>query len=175
MGKIWGSVVFPGLGHLLSGRYAKGVVIAVMFGITVEVLLASMVWPEALEGLEPEFMGLAMIIWGYGVLSHWWLLSRGGKYEAAGDAEQIMLAGIQAMLREDLKGAEEAFRTVLRLNDRDVEGWLYLARTCQLEGKEAQARKFYRVVKRLDRAGKWAWELDMFSGASVATLSDATH
>ena len=85
-----------------------------------------------------------------------------------------MLAGIKAMLADDLKTAEEAFRTLLRLDDRDLEGWLYLARTCQLRGQEARARKFYRVVRRLDRRRKWAWELGILSPAGRSGHADIT-
>ena len=176
MGKIWGSVVFPGLGHLLSRRYLQGALLALLFSLTVQMLLVSLIWPDPFPMSEPwSFLaGLVMCIWGYGVLSHWWLLRRTAGPENADQAEQVMLAGIKAMLRNDLEEAEDAFRRVLRRDDRDVEGWLYLARTCQLQGQESRARKFYRVVKRLDRTKKWAWELETLSGGEVGSGSAIT-
>ena len=171
MGKIWGSVIFPGLGHLLSGRYVKGVVLGVLFSVSLEAVLLSVIWPEAFGETWPVFGGLAIVIWGYGVLSHCWLLKR---REKAGQAEQVLLGGIKAMVGGDLGAAEEAFRTVLRLDDRDVEGWLYLARTCQLQGQERRARKFYRVVRRLDREKKWAWEVEGLLGGGDGSGSVVT-
>ena len=174
MGKIVGSVIFPGLGHLLSGRYLKGAVLAVLFSITAEVLLLSLIWPQAFGESWPVFGALAVVIWGYAVLSHWSLLRRSRRNRKAGQADQVLLAGIKAMLRGDLGSADEAFRTVLRLDDRDVEGWLYLARTCQLRGQVGRARRFYRVVRRLDRQRKWAWELELLSGVRDVSRSDTT-
>ena len=172
MGKIIGSVIFPGLGHLLSGRYVKGAVLAVVFSVTLQTLLLSVVWPELFEQTRPIFMGLALIIWGYGILSHWWLLRR--TEEGKEQADEMLLAGMKAILRNDLKEAEEAFRAVLRLNDRDVEGWLYLAKTCQLKGEAGRARKFYRVVKRLDRERKWSWEIEGYLRGPGASKSATT-
>jgi len=170
MGKIVGSVVFPGLGHLLCGRYLKGALRGMLFAVTLEALVLGMVWPEALAGMDAYVGGLALVIWGYSLLDHSLLLRRARQRQAGGQGEQILLAGQKAMLRGELGQAEEAFRTVLALDDRDVEGWLYLGRTCQLQGKTGLARRFYRVVRRLDRAGKWTWELENLSGGhSVVT------
>ena len=169
MGRLLGSMVFPGLGHLLSGRYLKGAVLAVLFSVTVQVLLLGMIWPESFGVSRGVFLKLAAGIWIYAVVSHWWVLRQWGAPGREVQVEQTMLTGIKALLRNDLGEAEEAFRTVLRLDDRDVEGWLYLARTCQLRGQERRAKRFYRVVRRLDRSGKWRWEVGGLSRGGIVT------
>ena len=174
MKKLIGSVFFPGLGHLLAGRPYKGALLAVLFSVTVQALFLALVWPEAFQTCRTVFMGLAVGIWAYGLLSLWWLLRRLERARRAGQADQVMLAGIKAMIADDLQMAEEAFRTLLRLDDRDLEGWLYLARICQLRGQETRARKFYRVVRRLDRRRKWAWELGILCPGGRSGHADIT-
>jgi len=174
MKKLIGSALFPGLGHLLAGRPFKGALLAVLFSITVQALFLAIVWPEAFRTCRTVLVGLAVGIWVYGLLSLWWLLRRLERARQAGQADQVMLAGIKAMLADDLKTAEEAFRTLLKLDDRDLEGWLYLARTCQLRGQDRRARKFYRVVRRLDRGRKWTWELGLLCPVARSGHADIT-
>ncbi len=174
MNRLLGSVLFPGLGHLLAGRYFKGALLAVLFSLTVQTLLMGLVWPESFETTRPVMCGLALGIWTYALLSLWWGLRRAEHTTSTGQSEAVLMRGIRAMLANDLSAAEEAFRGLLRLDDRDVEGWLYLARTCQLQGQHDRARRFYRVVKNLDSRRKWTREIDVLSGGADPRPSEAT-
>lgn len=174
MKKLLWSALFPGLGHLLAERHFKGALLAVLFSITVQTLLMGLVWPESFGTARPAMCGLALAIWTYALISLWLGLRHGEHAALAGQSEAALMRGIRAMLANDLSAAEKAFRTLLKLDDRDVEGWLYLARTCQLQGQHDRARRFYRVVRNLDSQRKWTWEIDVLSGDVDFGGSDAT-
>jgi len=161
MKKLIASVFFPGLGHLLAGRHLKGAILALLFSITLQALLAGLIWPELLAHARTPLAALALGIWLYALLSLWWLIRRTDRARSDGRADQVLLAGVKAMLAGDLKTADETFRKLLKLDDRDLEGWLYLARTCQLRGQPARARTLFRVVEHLDLDRKWSRQIDI--------------
>ena len=154
------------MGHLLVGRYFKGALLAVLFSMTVQGLLLGWVWPESFGTSWMVLLGLAVGIWLYSLVSAWWLMRRMGTERFQQQKDRILMAGIKAMLRNDLEAASKTFRTLLRQDDRDLEGWLYLARICQLQGQTRWARRFLKVVRCLDRQGKWRWELSVLAGGT---------
>ena len=172
MKELFATIVFPGLGHLLAGRRLKGAVLAVSFSVTVQALLATgVVWADEFRWSRPGLWALAGAIWMYALVSvvREVLVGRDPGRQKQKDA--LLAQGMKEMLHGELETAQRTFRTVLGMDDRDVEGWLYLGRTCQMMGQAQRARRCYGAVRRLDVSGKWAWEQEQAWAESHRTSS----
>lgn len=175
MGRLFASILFPGLGHLLAGRYLKGAVLAVAFALAVDALLVGgLVWPEPFQSARLGLGTLAVGIWVYGWAGMGWYLLRNSGADLERRKDYVLSEGLRSLLRRDAPAAQRAFRAVLRLDDRDLEGWLYLGRSCQLMGQWTRARCFYRAARRLDVRGKWSWELERRLKERRRPVSDTT-
>jgi hypothetical protein len=155
------SAVVPGLGHLLTRRYLKGVVLALVFTTSAELfLLARFWWPsEAGVGLAWASVAVAAAVWIY-ALGDAVSASRHAGEAFVGRKDDLLRRAQVAWLKRDNAEAEALLRRLLAMDERDVEGWIHLGKVLKSSGKDAEARRCFRAARNLDGSERWRWELE---------------
>ena len=151
------SIPFPGLGHILRGRFFLGIFIALGWGISLEALLLSFVWPAFLS--QRVYFGLlALCIWFYAILDILRVVRKDIAWQKEG--ENRYRCALKKYLQGDYGDSLRDLRRLLRLKFRDIEARLLMAEVYRQMGKISRAKRALKKTKRLDETGKWHWEIE---------------
>ena len=73
--------------------------------------------------------------------------------------DDLLKAAQVAWLTDEHAEAERLLRTILRMDDRDVEAWIHLGKVLKSVGREAESRVAFRSALNLDGSERWRWTL----------------
>lgn len=155
------TVICPGTGHLLLRRYLKGTTLAALFTASVDVFLISAFLLTG--GVKPPLslvsLGLGAGVWLYALIDLS-LILRAVRAKGFQKRKDDLLRSAQvAWLRDELTEAERLLRTILALDERDVEAWVHLGKVLKASGREKEARKSFRSALNLAGSRRWRWQL----------------
>jgi hypothetical protein len=161
MGKMpWATYFWPGLPQLWCRGVWTGLVLAVGFGVLVDlVLLASFVWVEVLSPFHVRVGWLAVgSLWCISVM----LSVAAGLPKSAprsGSTEGLFREALSEYLQGSWFEAEMALGQLLRHDPRDVEGRLLLATLLRHSSRYGEALEHLDRLERLRDAQKWHQEI----------------
>ena len=151
------SIPFPGIGHILLGRFFLGIFIALGYGISLEAIFLSFIWP-AFVAQWVYFGLLALCIWLYAILDILRLMRMSSLWQKEG--ENLYRCALKKYLQGDYGECLRELRRLLRLKFRDIEARLLMAEVYRQTGKISRAKRALKKTKRLDERGKWRWEIE---------------
>ncbi|MBI2195082.1 MAG: hypothetical protein HYU36_24125 [Planctomycetes bacterium] len=151
------NLFLPGLGHLLLGYSARGLILFILFGLGVDGFLIGLYGPGASpsDTLALSCALLAVLLWAYGVYDAWWRAF--GRFRPPLQAEKTkhFRAGVVHYLSADYDAALRELRFVLRLDDEDADTLYYLGLTLKAAGQPRLARHCFRRCLAHDGDQKW--------------------
>ncbi len=150
------SLLFPGLGHFVLGRFLFGVLLALFYGICLEWLLISgfIIGFDLPRVYTYTCMALAVAIWG-GALSSVIVVVRADTEGRRARKDQLLTQGMNFLLQNELEAAEQALLELIKLDGADVEAYLYLGSVYEAKGNPALAHGCFKTSLNLDEPGKW--------------------
>ena len=156
----WATYLWPGLPQLWQQGLWSGLVLAVGFGMLLNVaLLASFVWVELLGPAWLRTLWLTLgSVWALSAAAtawHGW----GVAPRLVRSAEAMFREALSEYLRENWFEAEQAVHKLLDAHERDVEGRLLLATLLRQTERYAEATAQLARLELLKDAQKWALEI----------------
>jgi len=151
------TVFMPGLGHILIGRYGRGLVLWVVYTSAVAGALACGL-PGEHSALFVVFVALATMCWIYSVVNIVDATYGPGSSRSE-ECDQHFRQGVIHYLRGELVRARQELQRALTLNRRDIEARLHLAMVHAADGRFRRARRALKRCLALDHEGKWHWEI----------------
>lgn len=153
---------WPGLAELWTGGSLRGLTIAVVFGILLQLAVAtSLLWPGWLSPLSRT------VVW-FCVVGFWLLLAADGLVRACGigtargndiDLEHLFQTAQREYLRGEWQEAERLLIQILAAETSDVDARLLLAMVYRHIDKLGPARRQLRQLAAMEGAVKWQFEV----------------
>lgn len=158
----WATYLWPGLPQLWQCGFVSGLVLAVGFGVVLNLLLlASLVWVELLEPAHLRLGWLAVgCLWVTSMgLSAW--VGKPGVLppSQAVTAEGLFRQALSEYLQQSWFEAERVLVRLLKLCPRDVEARLLLATLLRRTGRHSEAAGQLARLERLEDSQKWSSEI----------------
>lgn len=140
----------------MLGRFLFGVLLAFFYSICLEwLLITGFVLRFELPGVYTyACVGLLVAIWG-GTLGWVIVLVRADTEGREERRDALLKQGMNFLLQNELDAAEQALLELIKLDDADVEAYLYLGSVYEAKGNSALARKCFKTSLNLDGEGKW--------------------
>ncbi|MBN1419755.1 MAG: hypothetical protein JXP34_13330 [Planctomycetes bacterium] len=152
--------LISGLGHIWEGRDGRGLVLFVLFALSLFGLLNGLVLIEGPEGrvVAGISAALGLTAWIFGLadivrLTHEPRVARIRSERAARIREAS-----ERFLRDDLAGAERLLRENLRDDPRDPDSLFRLATVLAERGDRRAALRCLGRLRAVDLEGTWKWE-----------------
>jgi len=152
--------VIAGIGHLVEGRDLKGLVLFALFASGLAGTLEGLfLWYG--PGKSVVTAVSASVALGAWVYSLWDILRL--SYEPWREKNRLrrkehIRRGTIAFLRGEYETAERELLAALRLDPNDPDSLFRLAVLARVRGETGRASRYLRALRRVDLAGKWAWE-----------------
>lgn len=155
------TLVFPGTGHLLIRRYLKGVVLAALFAVAVDVFLVSAFLLPFMSrtALTPVALAIGAAVWLFALIDLCARLKSLRANEFQKTKDDLLKAAQVAWLKDDTAEAERLLGQILRMDERDVEAWIHLGKVLKSCGRPDEARICFRSALNLDGNDAWRWQL----------------
>lgn len=158
---LWATCLWPGLPQVALRGAFSGLILAVGFGLFLNLLVvSSLLWTELVSANIRGYGWLALTsFWSLSAASSWrWL----GAQEPSVRVEKIGNLFEEA-LREYMLGhwfeAEKGLRQILERDERDIEAGLMLATLLRHTRRWTEALSRIDQLARFDDARKWDYEL----------------
>jgi hypothetical protein len=159
------SIVIPGVGQFLSGRYGRGVGLFLLFQIFLGGMLYGLLGFPAEAGYSAAtgghvfwaFLLCLVIVWGYNasrLAAEAW-----GRSRRPEEKEAWFKEGLRHYLRDEMPEALKAFARLTRWDRRDADAYFHLAMCYRALGRRKPARRALRRCRAVDEEEKWAWEV----------------
>ena len=161
MGRMpWATYFWPGLPQLWCRGMWTGLVLAVGFGVLVDlVLLASFVWVELLSPFHVRLGWLAVgSLWGVSVMLSI-VAGLPKPVPRMSSTEGLFREALNEYLQGSWFEAEMTLGRMLRLDPRDIEGRLLLATMLRHSGRYGEALEQLDRLERLRNAQNWSQEI----------------
>ena len=158
------SVVIPGLGHVLLDRCVQGVLIFLLYLLTLDalVLTAGPYGKDPTSGLSrlgKAPVGAAVLVWAWAIGSSAYIGWRRRRIAETIGEDKYIREGLTHYLRDELDRAADRFVAALEINESDVDALFHLAMTYKAMRMAKEAVKTLRDCRTLDLAKKWEWEI----------------
>jgi hypothetical protein len=157
--------LFPGAGHIISGRQLRGIFIALVFALAL--LLAYfrsfLLRPEASALSDGGFLlavGAGVAVWLWAFLDLFNVLFGLRRTAPRSEIDQHLRQGTSHYLRGELQEAERELALAAKLAPRDVDVRIHLARVYHAIGLKSKYRRLLRKCRALDTEEKWAAEIE---------------
>jgi len=151
------SIPFPGVGHILLGRFFLGIFVALCFGISLGAVFLSFIWPVIFS--EKLCFGLvAFLIWLYAILDNLCIMRKEMLWQKEG--EDLYRCALEKYLQGEYEESLRHLRRLLRLNSSDLEARLLTAEIYRQMGRIPRAKRALKKIRRLDEQDKWRWEVE---------------
>lgn len=175
----WLLCLWPGLARLWTRGEWPSLILAVAFGILLNLaLISSFRWPELLGAGFPTF------IWP--ILTGIWVVSalvarhelrilnarRNSSEEVAAVPDTLFIQAQREYLRRNWDAAETMLRRRLQFRPRDAEARLLLATIYRRRQRWAEAIDELDTLQRFDEAEGWQFEIAAERAAIVAQQAD---
>ena len=156
------SILFPGLGHIVKGEHAKGVVLSICYGLSLQgFLYSTYVWRLMFAPAFPAVcLVLAVALWAFALVDISRRLYFVDEDAEARNRDRLFREGLLAYLRGDLPRSEEALVNLLKVDRDDADGCFHLALVYRQKGDVEKARKTLRRCRSADDNDKWEWEIE---------------
>ena len=156
------TILFPGLGHIVKGENAKGVVLAICWGLSLQgYLYGTFVWREMWETwFSAVCLVFAAALWIFAIVDIARRLYFVDEDAAARERDRLFSEAMVAYLQGDLNRAEETLHMMLKMDRDDPDGRFHLAMIYKEKGDSDKARRVLRRCRSVDDADKWAWETE---------------
>jgi len=169
------TLVWPGLPWLWLRGSRSGLVLALAFGMVVDLaIVATFVWSELFDA--PVIVGLwaaSAAIWVAGTAGGMAAFPVPLPVGQPSAAEALFLSARDAYLARDWLAAEERLRRLLDLSPTDGEAQLLLATLLRRAGRARESRSALEALRRSDCGARWeaeiARELALMATAETAS------
>jgi hypothetical protein len=153
--------VWPGLAQIWSGQEVLGLILALLFGATLNLAVVSRyVWTEAFApGWGVFFAALAVCSWlaSLGYTLWWvWLCHPSGH---RGAIDRLYREAMESYLRGAYGEARRRFEQIVALDDSDADALMQLGTLFVRTEQPALARRAFRQCGELEGGAKWRWEI----------------
>ena len=155
------TLLMPGLGHFLIGRFVRGLVIWLVYMCSALGAIACGLTGGGPLSHNAPFVVLMLIsaaCWVYAVVNIV-DVTFGSEESTSEECDEHFRQGVTHYLRGELVRAKKEFQKALSLNRRDLEARLHLGMVYAAEGRYHHARRAFKRCLALDHDGKWHWEL----------------
>ncbi|MFO0951874.1 MAG: hypothetical protein U0835_12130 [Isosphaeraceae bacterium] len=153
--------VWPGLAQIWSGQEVLGLILAALFGATLNLaLVAQFVWTEAFApGWTGFFVALAVCSWlaslGYTL---WWLwLCHPAGHKA--EIDRLYREAVEAYLRGHWNDARQRLERIVEMDDADADALMQLGTLFVRSEQPGLARRAFRQCLELEGGARWRWEI----------------
>jgi hypothetical protein len=153
---------WPGLAELWTGGSLRGLTIAVIFGVVLQLaMVASLLWPGWLGPLSRT------VVW-FCVVGFWCIGAAEGFARACGwggprgtgiDVEHLFQTAQREYLRGEWQEAERLLVQILAADAGDVDARILLAMVYRRSDRLGPARKQLRQLSAMEGAAKWQFEV----------------
>jgi len=159
------ALVIPGAGQIILGSTLRGLCIFAVIGLLFDGIVVGLFGPET--GISSNFLilglaGFAFLVWAYSLYDVW--RRAFGRYR-----ESLRIVkykhyrtGLIHYLGGDFDGAIRDFKSVLKLDDEDVDALYYLAVAHLENGNTRAGMRLLKRCKSLDKQKKWADEVGRY-------------
>ena len=157
----WAVYIWPGFSQIISRAEVSGLMMAMLFAVGVNLLLAAtFVWKQLLPAeLLIAFWSILCIFWLVSVVvaarRDWYLRALVG----SDVAQDLFSAANKEYLRGRFEQARKNLQRLIELNPRDVEARLLLTTIGLREGQVEECDGQLRRLQRLSSAAKWSAEI----------------
>jgi tetratricopeptide (TPR) repeat protein len=155
------SVVFPGLGQVLLGRYLKGILIffsiIILLDLSLVILPIILLFPLGLPSgtLCSMFYALCFLIYLYNLWDISNIVYLRYRKRLQEKKKTILKQSIIYYLQNDLNSAKSELRKALKLDKDDVDTLYYLSRIERASGRTSKEKAILTKLSNLDLENKW--------------------
>ncbi len=150
---------FPGVSHILLGRYRQGVVMLVLAVFAFDGLLVLGPNVETHGGLMQTLSIIVLVgLWGYAVASLISLSFRAVNPALDRAAKANLHDGVVDYLKSDFDGAQVRFEEAASIDTDNADTQFHLGMIYKRKGMNQDAKKAFKRSLALD-AEKWSWEI----------------
>jgi len=156
------ATIFPGLGHLMRCRNAKGLVLAVCFtmafcGLLVGTFLyGGRTNTSTFTLLCLVAMLLLWVIAFVDIIKSMYFVDEAAIQE---EKNRLYRQALQLGLKGDLKGAKSSLEAVLKLDKYDADALFQLGVVMLRLGETGRGRRLLKSSLEADTEEKWRWEI----------------
>jgi hypothetical protein len=164
------SVLLPGAGHVIIGRQFKGILIAFLYtaALMTGLFRLFVVWPEGSVAHDGAFLSSLVVgigVWVWGFLDLFDTLYGFRRASPRSEVDPHLRQGAIHYLRGEMSEAERELLLAAKLDSKDADVCIHLARVYRAGGQKRRCRRFLRRCRRLDADEKWAVEIEEMAHA----------
>jgi tetratricopeptide (TPR) repeat protein len=164
------SVLLPGAGHVIIGRQFKGILIAFLYTAALMMSLFRLFVVSSDDSVMCDWVFPSSVVAGLGV----WLWAFLDLFDTLygfrraaprSEVDPHLRQGAIHYLRGEMSEAERELLLAAKLDPKDADVCIHLARVYQAAGQKRKCRRFLRRCRSLDADAKWAVEIEETANA----------
>ncbi len=162
--------VWPGLAQIWTGQEILGVILALLFAVTLNLAIAARwIWLDAFAaGWSEIFATLALLTWlaSFGYTAWWVWLCHPERHRR--EIERLFRDAMEAYLQGRWNDSRKRIERILAMDETDADALLHLGTLYVRLEQPALARRAFRQCLELEGGARWRWEIQQ----SLARLGD---